>query len=311
MSQPISTNARRPHLGDRGRAEVADVISALERRDGKLPAREQKVADYVKTHLGDVSTMTIAQLAGLAGVSTPTVVRFCRSLGCDGFREFKLRLAQNLAVSLQYLDANLSHHPTGTEAAIDNVLSGIYASANVMRKQLDHAQMEAAKTAILDCRQLVTAGLGGGSSMAAAEAANRLFRLGVIASCVNDSYIMQMRAATLGNADVLLLFSAVGETDSVISAAKIARSYGAATIAITHSGSRLAAAVDIPITIHLPEDPDIFKPTAIRYAFMIILDALALAVARDRPEHTSENLRRLRASLTAYHGRTGPQPLGD
>ena len=87
----------------KGRTGAGDVISALHHHDGKLATQEQKVADYVKAHLEDVSSMNIADLAAHCEVSTPTVIRFCRTLGCDGFREFKLRLAQNLAVSRKYL----------------------------------------------------------------------------------------------------------------------------------------------------------------------------------------------------------------
>ena len=75
--------------------------------------------------------------------------------------------------------------------------------------------------------------------------------------------------------------------------------------------SRLARACSLPFGVILPEDPDIFKPTASRYAYLAALDALALTVARERPDQTRENLRRIRASLTAYHGHTDPQPLGD
>ena len=37
-----------------------------------------------------------------AGVSEPTVLRFCRSLQLSGYREFRLRLAQDLASQLHY-----------------------------------------------------------------------------------------------------------------------------------------------------------------------------------------------------------------
>jgi DNA-binding MurR/RpiR family transcriptional regulator len=61
----------------------------------------------------------------------------------------------------------------------------------------------------------------------------------------------------------------------------------------------------------LPEDPDIYKPTASRLVFLATIDILAATVARKRPAETKENLRRIRASLTALHGDTGPQPVGD
>ena len=38
----------------------------------------------------------VEALAERAGVSPPTITRFCRALGYSGLREFKLRLAQNV-----------------------------------------------------------------------------------------------------------------------------------------------------------------------------------------------------------------------
>lgn len=290
---------------------AVDLISNLRQLQGSFPAREQKVADFVSAHLEEISAMTIAELAGAAGVSTPTVVRFCRTMGCDGFREFKLRLAQNLAVSLQYLAPSHRDAPAGGVSAVDQILGALYATVNVMRQQLDPARMDAAVTALASAGQIVVAGVGGGSTMVAQEAANRLFRLGIPAVAVSDSYLLQMRAATLRRGDVLLLVSTSGEAAEIANAAGIAGGYGATTIAITRPGSRLAQEASVVIEADLPEDPDILKPTASRYAHLVIVDALAMSVAQARSAETTENLRRIRASLTAYHGRTGPQPLGD
>lgn len=293
-----------------GHAAV-DVISNLRKSDGQLSAREQKVADFVSANLERISAMTIAEVAKACDVSTPTVVRFCRTMGCDGFREFKIRLAQNLAVSLQYLDVGERPETETSSGFLDQVIGALSASLNVMRKQLDGEVFETAKDHIAGAGTVLVGGVGGGSSMLAQEASNRLFRLGVSAMSVSDSYLLQMRAATLSKSDVILLISSSGEADEIVSAAEIAAGYGAATLAITKSGSTLARSVDCALQIDLPEDPDIYKPTASRYAYLVIIDALAMAVAQMRSDHTTENLRRIRASLTAYHGRTGPQPLGD
>ena len=232
-------------------------------------------------------------------------------MGCDGFREFKLRLAQNLAVSLQYLAPNQRDMSEGGAGAVDQVLGALYATVNVMRQQIAPERMDAAVQALTEAGQIVVAGVGGGSTMVAQEAANRMFRLGIPAVAVSDSYLLQMRAATLGANDVLLLVSTSGAADEIVSAAGIAGGYGATVVAITRPGSRLAQEATIAIEADLPEDPDILKPTASRYAHLVIVDALAMSVAQARSEVTTENLRRIRASLTAYHGRTGPQPLGD
>ncbi|WP_233490637.1 MurR/RpiR family transcriptional regulator [Paracoccus sediminilitoris] len=298
------------HLVVRGDTTFVDVISELRAKDGSLAAREQKVADFVKANLSAISGMTIAAVAEGAEVSTPTVIRFCRSLNCEGFREFKLRLAQNLAVSQQYLSPRAAA-PAGRDTPLDHVLGGIQAATLAVRAQIAPEDIAACSGVLVRCRQMIAAGIGGGSSMLALEASNRMFRLGIASSTISDSYVLQMRAATLEPGDAMMLFSSSGEADAVVHAARVARSYGARTICITRPGSRLAQACDLPIGLEMPEDPDIFKPTASRFASLAILDAIALSVAHSDADRTRENLRRIRASLTAYHGRTDPQPLGD
>lgn len=290
---------------------VVDLISRLRDLDGQLPLREQRVADFVTANLEQISGMTIGALASNCGVSSPTVVRFCRTMGCDGYRDFKIRLAQNIAVSQQYLGADAHAHAAGALGIFDEILGAISATLGLVRGQLDPEVFEAAIDALVDARTVLIGGVGGGSSMLAAESANRLFRLGIHAIAVSDSYMLQMHAATLQKGDVLLLISASGEAEEILSAAEIASGYGATTLAITKTGSKLARDATVALNVELQENPDVLKPTASRYGYLLIVDALAMAVALKRSNATTENLRRIRASLTAYHGRTGPQPLGD
>src|SRR6056297_377181 len=267
MSAPGISSPPKPLKGNP--AGTVDVILALRRHDGQFATQEQRVADFVKDNLERISNMTIAELAGHCAVSKPTVVRFCRTLGCDGFKEFKLRLAQNLAVSQQYLMANLPEPPASGDTAIDRVISSLYENAKIMREQIDLDVFGEAKTALLRPKNLLFAGIGGGSSTVAQEGANRFFRLGVAAVAISDSYILQMRAATLKPDDVLFAISASGEADAIVAAMEIAREYGATTICITRPDTRLAKVADIPILVALPEGADIHKPTASRYIHLM------------------------------------------
>ncbi|MEM8564223.1 MAG: MurR/RpiR family transcriptional regulator, partial [Pseudomonadota bacterium] len=223
----------------------------------------------------------------------------------------KLRLAQNIAVSAQYLYGTPGSEGSDADSAIDQVLGAMFTTLDIMRRQIDTDRLEAARDACLDKRQILFSGIGGGSSFVAQEASNRFFRLGIPSFFTSDSYVLQMRAAALGREDVLFLVSASGEADAIVAAAEVSNGYGATTICITRPNTRLANAASIALLTDLPEDSDIYKPTASRYAHLAIVDALAMTVAQEMTDETKENLRRIRASLTAYHGRTGPQPLGD
>ena len=57
---------------------------------------ELSVYQYVTQHPSAVPYMRIRELAAEAHVSTTTVLRFCKKIGCDGYAEFKLRMKQDL-----------------------------------------------------------------------------------------------------------------------------------------------------------------------------------------------------------------------
>ncbi|MCY1310345.1 hypothetical protein D9M69_432320 [compost metagenome] len=62
----------------------------------------------------------------------------------------------------------------------------------------------------------------------------------------------------------------------------------------------------------------IFKPSASRYAMLMVLDVLATQCALLQQDQSKERLRRLKLVLDSHRGETGPslgpdsrQPLGD
>ena len=76
---------------------ASNLLKSIVHAREDLRKSEQKVADYVLEHAEDVIHMRIIDLAAKANVSEPTVVRFCRALNYDGFQDFKMTLAQDLA----------------------------------------------------------------------------------------------------------------------------------------------------------------------------------------------------------------------
>ncbi|HVL75863.1 MAG TPA: transcriptional regulator, partial [Noviherbaspirillum sp.] len=69
-----------------------------------LSKSEKKVALAVLKNPDTAVAGNITALAKSAQVSEPTVVRFCRALGYDGWHEFKLKLAQTLALAVPDTD---------------------------------------------------------------------------------------------------------------------------------------------------------------------------------------------------------------
>src|SRR6187402_1836339 len=66
---------------------------------------------------------TFETLAQRANSSVPTIMRTCRDLGYPGLREFKLALAQEMAVSGSPLHRRVQLHDS-TEEVISKVIKG-------------------------------------------------------------------------------------------------------------------------------------------------------------------------------------------
>ena len=79
----------------------------IKRIYASLRKSEQKAADYYLGYDGPAETMSIAAMARAAGVSQPTVMRFVKALGLEGFKEFKY----------QVLKASMGGNGSGTGAA--------------------------------------------------------------------------------------------------------------------------------------------------------------------------------------------------
>ena len=62
-----------------------------------LRPSEQKVADYILEYKGKASKLLMETLAQETGVSQPTVIRFVKAAGYEGFKDFKYALVQEEA----------------------------------------------------------------------------------------------------------------------------------------------------------------------------------------------------------------------
>lgn len=290
--------------------EVIDLISHVRTLNGAFPKREQLVADFVLANLEGISFLSQHEIAAATEVSVATVNRFCTTIGCEGFRDFQIRLAQNVAVSLQYL-GGASGDQSETGQLVTQVFSTLVDTLTLVRGQLDSEAIEQATDKLADARRIAFLGVGGGSANVAREGANRFFRLGIPAEAHADGYLQRMLSSTLIDGDVLVAISSSGQPAELLDSIAIAKQYGATTISLTKTGSDLALLTDISIQIDIPEDQDIYKPSASRLVYIAIVDVLAAGAARKRPERVKENLRRIRTSLLPLTKDPGPKPIGD
>ena len=240
------------------------------------------------------------------------MTRFCRTLGCVGVRDFKLQLAQSLVVGAIYFsDRAPNAHEDSPLPFRSAVFQAARQAIDLAEAQIDDAKVVAAIDIVAGASRVLVFGVGGGSTSLAQETQFRLFRYGINVTSYLDPYLIRMVVSTVGPEDAVILVSATGRTEEIIEAAGIARQYHARTVAITRDGSQLAQAVDVPLTANVPEDPDVMKPTASRYAFLAAMDLLATGVGYQLGLSAQENLRRVKFNLMNIREGEVLEPLGD
>src|SRR6056300_1789384 len=93
-----------------------------------LNKSEKKVAAVIMEDPEAATQSSIAVLASAAGVSEPSVNRFCKRFGASGFPDFKLQLARSLVSGVRYisraveLDDGIDTYP---RKLFDNTISAL------------------------------------------------------------------------------------------------------------------------------------------------------------------------------------------
>ena len=286
-----------------------DLLSQIARSSPTMSRGEQRVAELVRSDLEFAVHSPTRDIAARAGVSTATVSRFCRSVGCSGLRELKLELAKLLAVGDRFLHPRLI--PTTNGDAVKEIVSLIHGSLDALIEQVDEAVLKQVASTLAGATRVLIFGGGGGSSMAAMEAENRLFRLGIRASYCNDAQLQLMMAASLKPDDVLLVLSITGRYQPILRACEVAKHYDAHTIAVTAPDSPLSRAATQVVSFHVVEPANILSPTPARYALLALIDMLAYEVAEIRGDAAVESMRRIKYQLVHTRDADDTQPLGD
>ncbi|MFA1627565.1 MurR/RpiR family transcriptional regulator [Rhizobium mongolense] len=286
-----------------------DIFSTLQEDKGRLSPSENRIAEIIVNDFEFAVNASIIELAEKAEVSPPTVTRFCRRLGCESFSDFKVQLARTAHIGVRYLKPE-SKSSDPADVAQD-IITKAQNALFLLHRSLDIAAIERAADRIAKADMIYAFGSGGNSSMIADEFQNRLFRLGLRITASSDHSMQLMMAAAARAGDVLIGSSFSGRNAELVRAFGLAREAKVTTIALTQTGSPVAAAAEILVPIDLPEGNNIFRPTSTRIAYIATVDIIASLVAYAIQPKAAVTLRRIKQQLVAHRDGDDRQLLGD
>lgn len=271
------------------------MLGKISSASSSLSRSEQKVANEVLRNPELIVEASIQHLAGLASVSEPTVVRFCRAIGCDGYQDFKLRLARSIASQDKFFFRDVSANDSSRELSAKLIDSAI-ASMQLIRNQINHQAVDQAIDLYCSVDRVEFYG-SGGSGLVAEDAQLKFFRLGKPAIAYVDPHVQKAAASLLDDKALAVVISYTGRNKDVIDAVELARQAGAPVISVTRTGSPLAGLSNINLNVDVAEDSDMFSPLKSRLAQMMVLDILAVGVALRGGEAMLERLVRATTAI--------------
>ena len=286
-----------------------DLFHALSDEDGRLSSLEAKLAQFALANVDFVVNSSISDLAERAGVSPPTVTRFCRRLGCQGYSDFKVQLAKMAYVGLRYLKPEA---PTATvEEVAQDIISKAQNALFDLHRQLDLGAIEKAAQMLRGAEFIQAFGASGNSAMVVNELHNRLFRLGCRINASNDHNMNLMISAAAQPGTVVFGSSYTGRDMGLVQCLKLLRQHGIPTIVMTQRGSPVSDAADLTIAIDTQEGKNIFRPTSTRFAYLAAIDILANMVAYADRNIALKALRSIKEELVRNRDGDDRQLLGD
>lgn len=259
---------------------------------------EQKVGNIVISEPEKVMRMSIAALSDKAGVSEPTVLRFCRQLGLGGFTDLKLALATDVATGTPFVDADVSMTDS-PQIVGDKMLGTAMKQLNLVKSQLDYDQVVEAADVINRARRIDICGIAQ-SNFVAAEVQHRLARMGYCAIAMADPHMQLQAAASMEAGDAALIMSFAGQSKETVDVARLARRVGAKVIVISRSTSALAQEADILINVDSDEQTFLYSSSSTRIAHLMVIDILTTILAIKVGEPMIERLRRSRLATNQY-----------
>lgn len=199
---------------------------------------EMMVYNYVIKNRDKVMYMTIRELADAAGVSTTTILRFCRKLNCDGYTEFRVRFKL-------YLEQN---EPQQANFGASEIIS-FFKSVN--NEEFD-ALLDNAVDIILSSERIIFVGAGTSGSLAKYGA--RFFsNIGKFSNHIDDPYFPVTN--DMAKNALAIVLSVSGETEEILRfASQFSLHHCKVLLSVTsHEHSRLAKLADFNLSWHVPQ----------------------------------------------------------
>ena len=217
-----------------------EVLEALAADLTSLTPETRKAAAYVLENPNDVGVSSIREIADAANVKPNTFVRMARSIGFDGYEDFREPFREEIRRGVvSFPDRARWLQSLSKGGKLDGLYADMAASAIANIEQTyaacDAAQMKAAADAIVEARTAYILGVGINHNLARSFTYLADMALDNVRTVPRDGSLAVDDIARAGPGDVLLAITFKPYRSEVVEAVEVAREQGVTIIGISDS----------------------------------------------------------------------------
>lgn len=280
------------------------MVNALERiRQGIsiLKPSEKRVSEYILNNPKKILNMPIAELSQKTNSSEASIIRMCKALNFNGFKDLKLNVAasihQEKQIEHKYEDIS---EVTSLSKTIHNIASNnIYSIKNTLAV-INEEDLREAILVLDNARKVTIIGVGA-SAIVAMDFEQKLKRINKWCEVLVDSHSQLVSATNTNQQDVVFAISYSGETKEILNTVNIAKGNNTKVISLTeYKNNTLQKLSTINLFVSSTEALIRSAATASRISQLTIIDILFTGLASLHFEESVHYLDKTRDVIAKY-----------
>ena len=257
---------------------------------------DRSIAEFVFVNSQVVLESNAKELGDMTKTSAAAWVRFSKKMGYKGLPAFKVALAKETQSYTNEDDIETFLNPQ------DSLMGLLQKTENMLTQNiretfslLDYHALEKAIEFIHEAKTVFLLGVGG-SSIVCLDFYHKMTRIHQNVMYDRDLHTLMPRIAQLDKNDVVIVISYNGETESVNSIAKVAKTMGARIVGVTKYNlkSTLSTLSDIRLFVPVEEKEIRLGSITSRNSLLTITDLLYYGIAKTDFNVTKDLLVRTR-----------------
>lgn len=257
---------------------------------------DRSIAEFVFVNRQVVLESNAKELGDMTKTSAAAWVRFSKKMGYKGLPAFKVALAKETQSYTNEDDIETFLNPQ------DSLMGLLQKTENMLTQNiretfslLDYHALEKAIEFIHEAKTVFLLGVGG-SSIVCLDFYHKMTRIHQNVMYDRDLHTLMPRIAQLDKNDVVLVISYNGETESVNSIAKVAKTMGARIVGVTKYNlkSTLSTLSNIRLFVPVEEKEIRLGSITSRNSLLTITDLLYYGIAKTDFNVTKDLLVRTR-----------------